>query len=119
MANQMFEIDCDMVWYLHIVEGKKYIEGRPAKQKYLDLRENQLIKLNASVNGKITDVCTYLRIVSVTKFKSFKEMLEVNGLKNVLPEIESIDEGINVYRKWYSEELEKEIGVVGIKFEVV
>ena len=65
------------------------------------------------------DICTRLRVVKVTKYKSFREMIEANGLENVLPGVLTVDDGEEVYRKWYSKKLEDEFGVVGIEIEVI
>lgn len=44
-------------------------------------------------------------------------MLEKEGLENVLPGVKSIEEGIQVYRRFYDEEKEKKYGVVAIEIE--
>jgi hypothetical protein len=42
-------------------------------------------------------------------------MLKVEGLAKVLPGVESIEEGVQVYRNFYSEEKERMNGVVAIR----
>jgi ASC-1-like (ASCH) protein len=40
-------------------------------------------------------------------------------LQNVLPGIETIDEGVKIYRNFYSESDEKKYGVVAIHFNLL
>ena len=44
-------------------------------------------------------------------------MLENEGLKYVLPDIKTIEQGIAVYRKFYSIEQEKEFWVIAIEMK--
>ncbi len=44
-------------------------------------------------------------------------MIEKEGIKNVIPDKESIDEAVSVYYKFYTKEQEKEFGVVAIKIK--
>jgi ASC-1-like (ASCH) protein len=44
-------------------------------------------------------------------------MLEREGTKNVLPDKNSIEEAIKIYRKFYKKSEEKEFGVLAIKIK--
>jgi hypothetical protein len=56
-----------------------------------------------------------LEVQDVHRYTSFSEMLKVEGLAKVLPGVESIEEGVQVYRNFYSEEKERMNGVVAIR----
>ncbi|KAK6255428.1 hypothetical protein SCA6_016733 [Theobroma cacao] len=58
--------------------------------------------------------CLVLEVQDVHRYASFFEMLEAESLAKVLPGVETIDEGIQVYRKFYSEEKEMSNGVLAI-----
>ena len=45
-------------------------------------------------------------------------MLESEGLNRVLPGIQSIEDGVNVYRQFYSTELEEENGILAIHLQL-
>ncbi|KAK1286969.1 hypothetical protein QJS10_CPB19g00717 [Acorus calamus] len=62
----------------------------------------------------LVDKCMLLEVQHVKKYDSFFEMLEVENLNSVLPGVESIDEGVLIYRKFYTEEKEKANGVLAI-----
>lgn len=61
------------------------------------------------------------KLVSKKEYGSFKEMLaeppKGEGLENVFPGSAGIDAAIEHYRQFYSEEKEKERGVIALRFE--
>ncbi|WP_297501544.1 ASCH domain-containing protein [Thermococcus sp.] len=93
-----------------IAEGKKRVEGRLYDEK------RRAIKPGDNIIFEDRLVCV---VKDVRVYQSFGEMLEKEGLENVLPGVKSIEEGVKVYRKFYSEEKEKKYGVVAIKVEPV
>jgi len=46
-------------------------------------------------------------------------MLKKEGIENVLPGVKNIEEGVQIYRQFYSEEREKKYGVVAIEVEPI
>ncbi|OAE21544.1 hypothetical protein AXG93_2543s1030 [Marchantia polymorpha subsp. ruderalis] len=71
---------------------------------------------SAKIEGwtkKVVEIGVHLK-EDVKRYSTFEEMLEIEGLSSVLPEVTTIKEGVQVYRKFYSEAREKEAGVVGI-----
>ena len=108
MKKYKLELDVQEPFLTFIKSGQKKVEGRLAKEKYLNLKNGDLIKIN--------DV--EVKIKSVTKYLSFEEMLTMEGVKNVIPNAKNLDEAINVYYKFYSREDEKTFGVVGINIKI-
>lgn len=49
-----------------------------------------------------------VKVVNLTLYPSFQEMFVSEGLKHIVPDIKTIEQGIAVYRKFYSIEQEKE-----------
>ncbi|NPA47145.1 MAG: ASCH domain-containing protein [Thermococci archaeon] len=93
-----------------IAEGRKRIEGRLYDEKRQGIRPGDEIVFENRLVCVVKDVRVY---------PSFREMLEREGLDNVLPGVESVDEGVRVYRRFYSEEKERKYGVVAIEVEPV
>ncbi len=58
------------------------------------------------------------KVREIRKYKSFKEMLKKEGLKNVLPDQININKGVEVYRKYYSTQDEKKFGVLALRAEM-
>lgn len=97
--------------YLKLIkEGRKSIEGRLYDEKRRRIREGDVIIFERRLR---------VRVKALRIYSSFKEMLEKEGLQNVLPGAGSIEEGLKVYRQFYSEEEEKKYGVVAIEVEPI
>lgn len=97
--------------YLRLIkEGKKKIEGRLYDEKRKRIKPGDIIIFEGRLKVKVKGLRVY---------HSFKEMLEKEGLERVLPNVKSIDEGVKIYRKFYSEEEEKKYGVVAIEVEPI
>ena len=45
--------------------------------------------------------------------------LNYENLKKVLPNIKSIEEGVSVYKRFYTDKQEKEFGVIAIEIELI
>ena len=92
----------------YILNGTKTVEGRLNKGKFAEAQVGDHVLLNESVN---------FLIVAKTAYLSFKEMIESEGLKNVIPNVETVDLAVQVYYKFYTSEQEKEFGVVALKLQ--
>ncbi|KAH9783456.1 ASCH domain-containing protein [Citrus sinensis] len=102
-GSEMIEaIDINLILF---VDGLKTVEGRCAVGDYNRIGSGSLILCNKCLVLKVQDVHGYL---------SFSEMLQAESLAKVLPGIKTIDEGVQVYRRFYTEEKEKTNGVVAI-----
>jgi len=91
-----------------IAEGRKRVEGRLYDEKRQGIKPGDMIIFENQLIAVVKDVRVY---------PSFREMLEREGVENVLPGVESIEEAVKVYRRFYSEEKEKKYGVVAIEVE--
>ncbi|WP_457614510.1 HisA/HisF-related TIM barrel protein [Methanopyrus sp.] len=97
--------------YLNLIkEGRKTVEGRVKDDKRARIKPGDKILFNRRLLVKVVDVREY---------DSFEEMLREEGLKNVLPNVNSIEEGIEIYRRFYSSGKEKMFGVLAIEIEPI
>lgn len=104
------DINVQEPYFSLIAQGKKTIEGRLAKTKFLDLRIDDLVRIN---NSLLTQV------KSVRQYPTFKQMLIMEGLFYVLPEINDIDQAEKVYYNFYTPSDESEYGVVAIGLKLL
>lgn len=113
--------DLNSVWFDAIKSGKKIAEGRLNKSWVSTLQPLDMIEFKERTENGIDETEKPIRVMvsKIKKYKSFIELFDDVGLDKVLPGIDSYDNGIKVYRQWYSEEKEKEFGVVGIFFSKV
>ncbi|THG02278.1 hypothetical protein TEA_012249 [Camellia sinensis var. sinensis] len=119
LKNVDFELHVQEPFFSQLKDGVKTVEGRCAVGDYnrpspLDPTlqanpgedvEEPTPHLPISVKGYKEDVCRYA---------SFSEMLEAESLTKVLPGVKAIEEGVEIYRKFYSEEKERSNGVLAI-----
>ncbi|KAM7465124.1 hypothetical protein LguiB_012686 [Lonicera macranthoides] len=100
-----FDLHVQEPFFSQLKDGLKTIEGRCAIGDYNRIGSGALILFNK---------CLVLQVEDVHRYASFSEMLEAESLTKVLPGVETIEEGVQVYRKFYSEEKERLNGVVAI-----
>lgn len=102
-------------YFTFLKNGLKTIEGRVRKGWYADVQvDDEIVVSNVEETDSVEVVVT-----RVAKYDSIKNMLESEPLKQMLPDVETVEEGIEVYRRFYTAELEAEFGMVSIEVEVV
>jgi len=101
-----FELHVQEPYFTQLKDGLKTVEGRCAVGDYMRISSGDFLLFNK---------CLLLEVQDVHRYTSFSEMLKVEGLAKVLPGVESIEEGVQVYRNFYSEEKERMNGVVAIR----
>ncbi|CAM6126800.1 unnamed protein product [Calypogeia fissa] len=112
LGSSLLELGQRVGFLLHVQEpyfsqlkaGTKTVEGRCASGAYNKIGAGDSLLFNQSLLLKVEDV---------KRYSTFQQMLEVEGLSVVLPGVASIDEGVQVYRAFYSEAREQ-AGVLGI-----
>ncbi|KAF7805333.1 protein SHORT-ROOT-like [Senna tora] len=100
-----FELHVQEPFFTQLKDGMKTIEGRCAAGNYKRIATGALLLFNK---------CLVLEVEDVHSYTSFSEMLEAESLQKVLPGVKTIEEGVRVYRKFYTEEKERSNGVVAI-----
>ncbi|XP_024391869.1 uncharacterized protein [Physcomitrium patens] len=99
------KLDVQEPWSSVLKDGRKSVEGRCATDAYRSLSPGCLMLVNESF---------LLQIKEVHRYPTFQIMIETEGLLKVLPGVESISEGVQIYRKFYSCSKEQTYGVLGI-----
>jgi ASC-1-like (ASCH) protein/mannose-6-phosphate isomerase-like protein (cupin superfamily) len=112
---EIWKVHVSLPWYELIKQGKKTVEGRPNRNTFAQMKIGDQIEFsNKELNENFM-----AEITNVTHHKTFEEMIRTNGIDNVLPGIRNIDEGVQVYMQYYTKEIEKEFGVVGIHVKLL
>ncbi len=120
----MQEIGIESSILKEILEGKKTIEVRHGKGKFLKFKVGDTIKLREDIweKGEITKSIPNqgtIRITQISYFTSFREMLETLDYRVIIPSATTIDEATSVYRKFYTPEDEESYGVIALSFELM
>ncbi len=109
----MKEINVSEPWFSYIKNKEKKIEGRLNKGVFSTLQKGEIVKFvnnNDSFKAKIK---------KIVKYDTFKDYLTLEGLKRTLPNIKTIEEGCNIYYKYYTKEQEKEYKILAIYIKVI
>jgi ASC-1-like (ASCH) protein len=102
-------------YFSFLKNRQKNIEGRIREGLYKEVVLGDHIVV---CNNEETDSVEFL-VKDVRRYVSFQEMLEKEPFKKILPDVESINEGIGIYKKFYDPAEEKEFGVVAIEVELI
>ncbi len=104
------EINVQEPYFSLIRSGQKTVEGRLAKEKFLKLKVGDTVLINNSV---------MVELISTNLYPSFRSMLESEGLFKVLPNVINLDEGEQVYYRFYSKLDENQLGVLALAFKLI
>jgi ASC-1-like (ASCH) protein len=102
----IIDINVQEPYVSFILNGTKTVEGRLNKGKFLNIKITDTLRINNNEE---------FIVVAKNIYSSFKDMIASEGLKNVIPDVASIDEAVAVYYKFYTKEDEQKYGVIGIK----
>jgi ASC-1-like (ASCH) protein len=119
MANVKIVKHLSEPWFSLVAAGRKTSEGRLNKCYYADLqRSDRIIFYNGEGSDRREVV---VEVVGTMRYEGFAQMIVGEGLKAVLPldEVVTLDDGVAVYRQFYSEATEQEHGVIAIRIQVV
>jgi len=100
-------------WFSLVSLNKKKYEGRLNKGDFRDIKVNDIIEFYND-DFEIKRSCK-MKVIKIRYFNSFKEMLRKCTLKKCLPTVITLEDGIKIYKKYYSEEQEKEFGIIAMK----
>lgn len=96
-------------WFTMIKTGKKVCEGRVKQGDFAKMKVGDTIVFKQEEEQMVI-------IESITEYDLFHTYLEKEGLQDCLPGVATMNEGVGVYRKYYSIEEEQKNGVIAIRF---
>ena len=116
-----FVVNLDRRWFDAIVAGLKTFEGKCLKNP--DSTASQILRAWISNRDgrkivlvfKCDDERIRKELLDITRHNSIRQMIEHHGLENALPGVSDLEEGLTIYAKYYSLELEAP-GVIGLVF---
>lgn len=113
-------------WFSEIKCGRKTVEGRLKKSWIKTLNPYDMITFERAVpvnqldeSKKSQKNIIQVLVTSITLHPSFIDLFDTYDIKNILPGKSNYDQGVGVYRQWYSEDAEKNLGVVGICVKII
>ena len=103
-----FNIHCDDPWFTYIRQGTKPVEGRKATHTYKKIGVDDFINFS---NG--TDSFKAL-VTEIREYDSLEDYLKDVSLEKALPGVKTLQEGLDIYYQWSSEEKIRQYGFLGI-----
>ncbi len=108
MQTNTLSINVQEPYFSFIKNGQKTVEGRLAKEKFTSLKVGDFLLINEELKKEI---------VAVSVYPTFREMIIMEGVKNVIPDAKNLDEAVNAYYKFFSPEDEQTMGVCAVKIK--
>ena len=104
-------------WFSLIKLGLKKVEGRLNKGDFALLNKGDILHITNNELGFLREYD--ILVTSTHKYKSFTEYLEKEKLEKCLPSIDTIEDGVKVYYKYYSKEDESKYNIIALRFRIV
>ena len=120
MSQTIYKEHLSEPWFSLISLGLKTCEGRLHKHRFKTYKVGDIIMWFNDDFGKTRFVMT--EITRTYVMETFKDFLTDNfhgGLRDALPGMPSVSHGLQVYRKYFTEEDEKKYGVISFELKVL
>jgi ASC-1-like (ASCH) protein len=104
-------------WFSLIKIGAKKCEGRLNKGDFSEMKKGDFIIFENNDFGFPRSF--RCKITSIHDYSSFQNYLESETLEKCLPGIDTIEEGVSIYYKYYSMEDENKYKIKAIRLRVV
>lgn len=109
----MQNLDLQEKYFNQVAIGLKTVEGRKMSPTWLSLKTGDML------NVVHNDLCFRATISDIHYYSSeledpLKTMLETEGIQNMLPGIKSIQDAIETYKQFWTDEEIKRLGVMAI-----
>lgn len=104
-------------WFSLIKLGLKKYEGRLNKGDFAKMKKNDVLEFSNNDFGFIRTV--RCKIKSVKIYDTFRLFLEDKTLQKCLPGIDTIDNGVKIYYKYYNKHDENTYKIISIRMKVL
>ena len=114
----IFNMKLDTIYYNYIIDKKKLYETRVFDEKRKKFKLLDIIEF-FDINS---DRSFKARIVELSWYSNFRDAISDVGVKKVLPNAKSLEEGIKTYESFDNgnyKKNSKKFGVLRMKFELI
>jgi ASC-1-like (ASCH) protein len=123
MTTEIKSFNVSEPWFSLIQAGTKSVEGRLAKSKFAEIQAGEIIRwTNEELKNKdgkpmIREVIT--KVSAVAYYPDFEKYLAAERLKNCLPGVRTIKDGVSIYHKFYPKEERQKYKVMAIHLDIL
>ena len=104
-------------WFSLIKLKLKKYEGRLNKGDSANMKKGDILIFENNDFGFLRVIRCEIR--SVKKYDTFRSFIEDKTLKKCLPSIDTIDNGVKIYYKYYTKQDEEKYKILSIRMKVV
>jgi ASC-1-like (ASCH) protein len=104
-------------WFSLIKLGIKKCEGRLNKGDFFEIKKLDYIIFQNNDFNYLRSFCC--KIIYTHIYNSFEDYLKSEKLQKCLPGIDTINEGVNVYYKYYTKEQEYKYKIKAFRLKVL
>ena len=104
----IFNVHCKDPWFSLIRNGIKTVEGRKNTHTYKRIRPGDQINF---INGSES---FHALVTEIRNYDTIEDYFNDVTLEKALPGVKTLEEGLDVYYQWSSEESVKQYGFLGI-----
>lgn len=123
MTTEIKSFNVSEPWFSLIQAGTKSVEGRLAKSKFAEILPGEIIKWTneelKNKDGKSVAREIITKVIAVTYYPDFEKYLTAERLKNCLPGVKTIKDGVAVYHKVYPKEERQKYKVMAIQLDLL
>lgn len=101
-------LHCEDPWFTLIRQGIKPVEGRKGTPVYRQINVGDKIHFTNGESSFLADV------TEIREYPSIEAYLKDVNVDKALPGIKTVEEALNIYYQWSTEEKVKEFGFLGI-----
>ncbi len=111
--EMVHKMELERRWFEEMMKERKIIEGRLWDEKRKKIKVGHVIMF-VSENERI-----FAEVQSIRLYPNFEEMIVNEGLERVLPGVETVEEALKIYRKYYGEREVYKYGVVALEVRLM
>jgi len=108
---QKIQLNVQEPYRSYIINKQKTVEGRLNKGKFASIQPGDMLILAPEMQE--------FKVMAKNNYKTFRDMIVSEGIKNVIPDKNDIEEAVGVYYEFYTKEQEQKFGVIAIKIEKI
>ena len=106
-------------WFSLIKQKKKKIEGRLNKGRYKKIKKGDIMFWTSGTNDGNGEEIIKTIVVNIEYYSRFRDYLLMEGIKNTLPGIKTLQEGLDIYYKYYNKSDRTKYNVMAIELKVL
>ncbi len=104
-------------WFSLILLGFKNVEGRLNKNDFKNMKKNDIVVWFNDDFGFTRNIKT--KIIKITNYNNFEDYLKKEKLLYTLPTIDTIEHGLMIYHKYFTQDDIKKYNVRAIKLKLL